>query len=53
MKRLLKIASVAALAGLVAGPAYAQEKIRIGVIATLWGAGAVLASRRATASLSL
>ncbi len=42
MKHLLTMAGVAAVAGLMAAPAMAQEKIRIGVIVTLSGSGAVL-----------
>ncbi len=42
MKRLIMMANVAAIGALAAGPAAAQEKIKIGVMVTLSGSGAVL-----------
>src|SRR5258708_13624610 len=42
MKQQLKLAGLAVLFGLAAGPAIAQEKLRIGVIVTLSGPAAAL-----------
>ena len=42
MKQSLKLTGLAVLLGLAAGPAVAQEKIKVGVIVTLSGPAAVL-----------
>ena len=42
MKRLMIMASVAAIGALAAYPALAQEKIKVGIMVTLSGSGAVL-----------
>src|ERR1700726_1282886 len=42
MKQQLKLAGLAVLVGVAAGPAFAQEKLKIGVIVTLSGPAAAL-----------
>ena len=42
MKQQLRLAGLAVLASMTAGQAAAQEKIKVGVIVSLSGAGAVL-----------